>query len=204
MISKKKIIVRELKKNTQTETFIVGQEEEQTIIFIAAQATEYSLTVKLSGSGAQANILGLVIGAEQNQININTNQDHESPNTVSDLHIKSILGGQAVFNYQGFIRIAKNAQKSNAYQRNDNLLLSEYAKAESKPALEILANDVRCTHGATLGKIDEDQLFYLKSRGISQKNAEELIIRGFFASLLEKIKDKDVSNKVHKILEDYI
>ncbi|MEK7165899.1 MAG: SufD family Fe-S cluster assembly protein, partial [Patescibacteria group bacterium] len=86
----------------------------------------------------------------------------------------------------------REAQRTDAYQRNENLMLSSEAKAESKPALEILANDVRCTHSATIGKVDQEQLFFLESRGLNEKNATIMIIQGFFKVIMDKIDDKDI------------
>ena len=98
--------------------------------------------------------------------------------------------------YDGGIRVEKEAQKTDAYQRNENLLLSEGAHAQSKPSLEILANDVRCTHGATVGKIPEDQLWYLATRGIGKKRGQGLIVSGFLGSALVSIDDTSVVESI--------
>ena len=99
------------------------------------------------------------------------------------------------------IRVEKDAQKTNAYQENRNLMLSPTAHADSIPGLEILANDVRCTHGATLGQVDRDQLFYLMSRGLSRTEAERFIVRGFFEDILARIKFEPVRETLGAMLE---
>jgi Fe-S cluster assembly protein SufD len=131
-----------------------------------------------------ATITGILIGTEHTKQILHTMQIHTAPNTTSDLLVKTVLSDHASSFYDGGIRIEKSAQKSDAYQKNENLLLSDHAFAESKPSLEILANDVRCSHGATMGPINEEQLWFLTSRGISKKQAEELIVAGFIQDAL--------------------
>ncbi|HCS78374.1 TPA: hypothetical protein DIV55_01375 [Patescibacteria group bacterium] len=197
---KQRIIVRKLTSHSKAETFTVKQDEKLTLVLIAVSGIAYSLTVELVGKKAEARILGILIGRKQAEITLHTKQIHTAAETMSDLHIKSVLFDRAILAYAGSIRIEKAAQQSNAYQRNDNLLLSGEAKAESKPALEILANEVRCTHGATLGKIDPEELFYLESRGLNQAKAQKIIIEGYFLSLLEKIPDETVKKQLVKTL----
>ncbi|RJR28392.1 hypothetical protein C4564_05405 [Candidatus Microgenomates bacterium] len=196
------IIIRKLLRKNESETITINKNEQKTIVLVAKSAVTYSLDVELQGQGAHAVIIGFLLGKDNDEINIHTLQKHTAPNTVSDLHIKGILRGRSYVRYEGFIQIEKQAQRSNAYQRDDNLLLSDEAKADSKPALEILANDVRCTHGATLGKIDEEQLFYLECRGINRQKAEKLIAEGFFEALIQKIPEKQVQEKVRLLLNE--
>lgn len=134
-------------------------------------------------------ILGIIIGSGKQQITLHTIQDHLQGENKSNLFIKSILFDEAKFSYQGLIKIAKDAQKSDAYQKNQNLLLSDKARVLTSPNLEILANDVRCTHGSTTGKLDEDQLSYLFSRGLDKKEATKLLLGGFFQEILSEIPD---------------
>src|SRR3989338_4557715 len=155
-------------------TFTLGKNEKKTIVI--DKSGDY--VIELAGEGAEATILGAFVGKDDDDFKIHTLQLHKAPNTLSDLLIKTVMEGNAKFNYDGLIKIEKNAQKSNAYQRNENLLLSENAHVESKPELEIEANDVRCTHGATMGMIDEEEIFYLMSRGINRKDAEGIIVEG--------------------------
>ena len=140
------------------------------------------VTVVLNGTGASATITGVLIGKKHTKQVLHTMQIHVAAETTSNLLIKTVLSGRALSIYDGGVRIEKSAQKSDAYQRNENLLLSDHAYAESKPSLEILANDVRCTHGATVGPVDPTQLWYLMSLGISKKKAQDVIVEGFIQS----------------------
>lgn len=186
---KTKQIVQSIAHVTSPQEFTVNKNEHLTLILIADTNANYHTEVNLVGEGAEADILGIILGNEVHEIRLNTLQDHQAPHTRSNLLIKSALSGRSQLFYEGFIRVAKGAQRTDAYQRNENLLLSKEAKAESKPALEILANDVRCTHSATVSKIDPEQLFYLESRGLDQNMASGLIIEGYFQSILDKIGD---------------
>lgn len=172
---------------------------------IHAKKVDASVAVRLTGSGSNATIIGIVVGEKQSDMKIHTLQKHEAPDTTSNLLVKSALSGEARCIIDGAIRVEKRSQKTNAYQRNENLLLSDKAYAESKPSLEILANDVRCTHGATVGPVSAEQLWYLSTRGISQASAETLIVEGFFHSALDLVTDESVRYRiqqmVHKALQ---
>ncbi len=116
-----------------------------------------------------------------------TRQDHIAPNTTSDLLYKGGLQDSSRVVWRGMIRVEKDAQRTDAYQKNDNLILDEAARADSIPGLEIEANDVRCTHGATAGRVDDDMIFYLQARGIPRDEAVRLIVEGFFANVYDRI-----------------
>lgn len=156
----------------------------------------------LAHSGVILDIFGLFTGKNADQFNIETIQRHTAPSAVSNLFIKGVFDGESRFNYQGLIRLEKDAQQSHAYQKNQNLILSPKTFVESKPYLEILANDVFCTHGSTTGKINEEHLFYLKSRGIHQEKAKSMIVNGFISEIIEKIKEKAPDADLSKILEN--
>src|SRR6266545_945884 len=121
--------------------------------------------------------------------------------TTSDFAFKGALRDTASVVWRGMIKVEKDAQRTNAYQENRNLLLSDEAHADSIPGLEIEANDVRCTHGATVGQVDRDQLFYLMARGLSRGEAERLIVRGFFTDLLSRIELEPVREALGEALE---
>lgn len=193
---KKKLIVQDIASTDSIQKYSVNSNEHLTLILLATKSADYTAEVILNGDGAQADILGIVLGSDASFVKINTLQDHQAPRTMSNLLIKSALSGRSQLNYEGFIKVRKDAQLTNAYQRNENLMLSPEAKAESKPALEILANDVRCTHSATIGKVDPEQLFYLQSRGISTKTATTMIVEGFFESILSKIEDIKLRSQI--------
>lgn len=162
------------------------------------QRLDTTVRVALVGRGASAQIVGFVRPTGDTKIYLRTLQIHEAPETTSSLLVKSIVSDSAMFSYEGSIRVAPAAQKADAYQRNENLLLSPSAHAQSKPSLEILANDVRCTHGATIGTIDPDELWYLTSRGIDLPSAKQLIVKGFFESAIGTISDIIVQEKVRR------
>lgn len=164
---------------------------------ITAQAR---VTVRLTGRGAKVIITGIFIAAGETKLTLHTMQVHAAPDTTSDLLVKTVLSDHARCLYDGGIRVEKKAQKTDAYQRNENLLLSGHAYAESKPSLEILANDVRCTHGATAGPIDPEQIWYLATRGVSPARAASLIAQGFIASALVRIEDEKIRGDLQQHL----
>jgi len=137
-------------------------------------------------SGVELNIFGLYIGKNESEFKIDTFQNHKAPLSTSNLLIKGVFYDQSKLYYRGLIRIEKNAQKSHAYQKNQNLMLSKDCFVDSKPYLEILANDVFCTHGSTTGRLDQAQMFYTKSRGLNEKQAEQLLVEGFINEIRSK------------------
>ncbi len=187
---KNRIIIERLGSTKKTLQIAVGENEHLTFVLLGIdEMGEKTVEISLVGPGASADIVGIIIG-ESGVGSVHTLQRHVAPDTKSDLLIKSVLFGSSSLHYDGLIKIEKKAQKSNAYQRNENLLMGESANVFTKPELEIAANDVRCTHGATIGVVDEEVLFYLCSRGIPKKEAEKLVISGFFAPVLARIPEK--------------
>jgi len=154
----------------------------------------------LLAPGGTSDMLGLVFGQGHQHFDHHTIQDHRAVRTTSDLLFKVALDDEAHSTYSGLIRIAKQAQQSNAYQSNRNMLLSKTAHADSIPNLEIEANDVRCTHGAAVAPVDEEQLFYLMSRGLPLAEARQLIVEGFF----EPVLDRFGSEALHPELSAWI
>jgi Fe-S cluster assembly protein SufD len=155
----------------------------------------------LAGEGATSRVTGAYFADGTQHLDYDTFQEHMAPNTESDFAFKGALRESASAVWRGMIRVEEGAQKTNAYQENRNLLLSDTAHADSIPGLEIMANDVRCTHGATLGKVDRDQLFYLMARGLSRAEAERLIVRGFFQDVLDRIELEPVREALGAALE---
>lgn len=205
MLKQKNVVVIDHLKKDQE--FSVLSHEKKTFVIFLADGKNQEGEVKIIIKGKQANvqILGIIIGFGKEKITLYSLQDHKKPESVSDLYIKSALFDEAKFYYSGLIKIEKNAQKSNAYQKNQNILLSPSSWAESKPYLEILANDVRCTHGATIGKIDKEQLYYLATRGLNENQATQLILEGFYQDVLNRIPDeqikKELGEKIKKKIE---
>jgi Fe-S cluster assembly protein SufD len=155
----------------------------------------------LAGPGATSRVTGAYFADGDQHLDYDTFQEHIAPNTESDFAFKGALREQATAVWRGMIRVEEDAQKTNAYQENRNLLLSNEAHADSIPGLEIMANDVRCTHGATLGRIDREELFYLMTRGLTRAEAERLIVRGFFQDVLDRIELEPVREALGEALE---
>ena len=161
--------------------------------------------VVLEGTGCTAQMLGLAFTDARQHLDISTAQEHVSAHTSSDLLYRTVLKDRAQTAWGGNIYVYPSANHTDAYQKNDNLLLSERAHADTLPGLEIQAHEVRCTHGATAGKIDAEQVFYLMSRGVPYAQAEKLIVDGFFEPVMERIPlesvRKELSTSVTRKLE---
>jgi Fe-S cluster assembly protein SufD len=155
----------------------------------------------LAGQGATSRVTGAYFADGTQHLDYDTFQEHMAPSTTSDFAFKGALRDKARTVWRGMIRVEEGAQKTNAYQENRNLLLSKTAHADSIPGLEILANDVRCTHGATLGQVDREQLFYLMTRGLNRAEAERLIVRGFFQDVLDRVDLEPVRDALTAALE---
>jgi Fe-S cluster assembly protein SufD len=155
----------------------------------------------LAGQGATSRVTGAYLADGGQHLDYDTLQKHLAPNTTSDFAFKGVLRDEATSVWRGMIRVAKDAQKTNAYQENRNLLLSPKAHADSIPGLEILANDVRCTHGATVSQVNRDELFYCMARGISRSEAELLIVRGFYQEIFDRIELAPVREALQTVLE---
>ncbi len=158
-----------------------------TVGAIGSKLSKVNQEVALTGQGADAQVNGVMFTTGKQHLAYFTRQDHQAPNTRSDLLYKAGLKDRSRIVWKGMIRVEKDAQKTDAYQKNDNLILSDAARADSIPGLEIEANDVRCTHGATAGRVDEEMIFYAEARGIRRDTAIRLIVEGFFANVYDRI-----------------
>lgn len=163
---------------------------------------ESEIRINLIGAGSRISVIGIILG-DNSSYTLRTFQNHYAPDTKSDLLIKGLMGIDSSLRYTGRIYIDPFAQKSDAYQRNENLLLSPSATVVSSPELVIQANDVRCTHGATISYISDDQLWYLKTRGLSHDAAQNLIISGFSRHLLDLIDDNRLREKFSRRLDEF-
>ncbi|NTU47204.1 SufD family Fe-S cluster assembly protein [Candidatus Roizmanbacteria bacterium] len=146
------------------------------------------ITCRITAPEVSVELIGLYEGNATNAFHVETIQHHCAPNSSSNLLIKGVFEDASTFHYHGLIRIEKEAQKSRAYQKNQNLVLSPKVFVESKPDLEILANDVFCTHGSSTGRLNESQVRYIESRGIPETEAKNLMIEGFKEEILEKVR----------------
>ena len=156
--------------------------------------------VALEGIGCNAQMLGLSFTDARQHLDVSTAQEHVSPHTSSDLLYRTVLKDRSQTAWGGNIYVYPDANYTDAYQKNDNLVLSERAHADTLPGLEIQAHEVRCTHGATAGKIDPEQVFYLMSRGIPYAQAEKLIVDGFFEPVMERIPLESVQKELSELV----
>jgi Fe-S cluster assembly protein SufD len=155
----------------------------------------------LAGEGATSRVTGAYFADGDQHLDYDTFQEHIAPHTTSDFAFKGALRDTSTAVWRGMIRVERDAQKTNAYQENRNLMLSPTAHAVPIPGLEILANDVRCTHGATVSRVNREELFYAMARGLSRGEAERLIVRGFFQDILDRIEFEAVREAVAAALE---
>jgi Fe-S cluster assembly protein SufD len=175
--------------NFSHERVQVGRDASLDWIFgaVGSRLTKNFSEMDLAGEGASGRMSGFYFADGSQHLDHDTQQNHLVPHTSSDLLFKGALKGQSRSVWQGMIYVAPGADKTDGYQANRNLILSPEARADSIPGLEILADDVRCTHGATVGKLEAEPLFYLKSRGIPARDAEHLMVEGFFDPIMQRI-----------------
>jgi Fe-S cluster assembly protein SufD len=157
---------------------------------------------RLVGEGARSDLLAVAIAHGKQEFDARTLQDHVSPHTASDLLYKNALDDRARTTFGGLIRVEPHAHFTDAYQKVRNLLLSDDAEANSMPGLEILADNVRCTHGATSGQIDEDELFYLRTRGIPVKVAQHLIVTGFLNEVVQRLDQPAITAYLEQLIQE--
>jgi Fe-S cluster assembly protein SufD len=159
------------------------------------------METKLAGPGSEARVTGGYAGGPGQHLDFDTLQEHAAPNTNSDLAFRGVLAAGATAVWRGMIKVDPGAQQTDAFQESRNLLLSPEAHADAIPGLEILADDVRCTHAAAIAQVDKDQLFYLTSRGLGDETAKALIIEGFLESLVERLAEGPVRDSISEALE---
>ena len=171
------------------------------VVNLGATVARVDNAASLEGPGSRSDMLGLSFAQGDQHFDHNTRQDHVSDHASSDLLYKCALYDRGRSVFRGIIKVFKDAQRTDAYQTNRNLLLSDKARADSLPNLEIEADDVRCSHGATVGHLDEEELFYLMSRGLSRAEAERLVVFGFFGEVLERLPLPTVVEELRLAIE---
>lgn len=159
-------------------------------------------TATIQGEGNSVDMMGIYVAGEGQHFDFRTMQDHAAAHSTSDLLYKGALKGNARTVYSGQIHVRPEGRETDAYQTNRNLVLSDHAMANSKPELEIENNDVRCSHAASVGQMDENEVFYLQSRGIDRVAAERLIVKGFLEEVLGKVGRKDIQGMVEQLLKE--
>jgi Fe-S cluster assembly protein SufD len=188
--------------NFSHERVRVGRDSNLDWVFVAvgSHLTKNFSDLDLIGRGATGRMSGFYFTDNDQHLDHDTQQNHMAPDTTSDLLFKGALKGRSRSVWQGMIYVAPGAQKTDGYQANRNLVLSKKSRADSIPGLEIMADDVRCTHGATVGKIDPEEVFYLRSRGIPYPMAERLIVEGFFDPIMQRIPFEGVQNRLEEAI----
>ncbi len=166
-----------------------GERVDMVLLVYPGVSCDVQLDVRLSGEGAEANLYGAYVCGGTEKVKIAVDMYHDVPHCNSRQLFKGIAGGASRVDFYGKIIVAKDAQRTEAYQENHNILLSEDAKVDTKPQLEIYADDVKCSHGATIGRLNEEEQFYMRSRGISLEDAKVLQMISFIAPVLENIED---------------
>ncbi|MDE0741086.1 MAG: Fe-S cluster assembly protein SufD [Candidatus Poseidoniia archaeon] len=156
--------------------------------------------IELLGTGANCDLYGLYFVDGDNHIDHHTTIEHKKEHCTSNEHYKGILSGKAVGVFNGRIHVHPQAQKTDAIQNNQNLLLTDDAIIHTKPELEIYADDVKCTHGATIGQLDEKALFYLRTRGLNQKSAQQLLMRAYVGEIIDYISNENIRSEMMDIV----
>ena len=169
---------------------------------VGSRYSRFESLSRLIGEGGRSDLLAVSVAKAQQEFDARTLQDHISPHTASDLLYKNALDDRARSIFGGLIRVEPHAHFADAYQKVRNLLLSDDAEANSMPGLEILADNVRCTHGATSGQVEEDQLFYLRSRGIPVPVAQRLIVTGFLNEVIQRLDHPVIAADLHRLIEE--
>ena len=160
------------------------------IAVMAGESCDWKIDVELVGEGAEANLYGAYVCGSDEKVKMAVDMHHKVPHCNSRQLFKGIAGGESRVDFYGKIIVAQDAQRTEAYQENHNLLLSDKAKVDTKPQLEIYADDVKCSHGATIGRLNEEEQFYMRSRGISLEDAKVLQMISFIAPVLENVRDE--------------
>lgn len=167
---------------------------------VGSRFTKSFLNMDLAGEGAKGRMSGFYFTNGNQHIDLDTEQDHHAPRTTSDLLFKGALTSESRVVWQGMIYVSPEAHKADGYQANRNLLLSKNSRADSIPGLEILTDDVRCTHGSTISRLEDEPMFYLQSRGISQRDAEQLLVQGFFNPIIDRIPYSYLQRKSRQVI----
>ncbi|MCA9235985.1 MAG: Fe-S cluster assembly protein SufD [Planctomycetales bacterium] len=181
-----------------------GANLQWTIGALGARLAKVNQHVALTGQDAEAQVNGVMFTHGKQHLSYNTHQHHQAPYCRSDLLYKAALQDHSRTVWRGMIKVDEAAQRTDAYQRNDNLMLSRVARADSIPGLEIEADDVRCTHGSTAGRVDDDQVFYAMTRGYTRTEAVRMIVAGFFQQVFDRIAIESVREALGRAIGDRV
>ena len=174
------------------------------LVILPGAECDISLSLRLIGEGSEANVSGLYVCDAQQNVRIAVDMFHDVPHCNSRQLFKGMAAGNSRVDFYGKIVVAKDAQKTEAYQENHNILLSDDARVNTKPQLEIYADDVKCSHGATVGRLNEEEQFYMRSRGIPEQEARALQMISFLAPVLESVRDSQQRETLLQLTEDAV
>ncbi len=193
-------------RHIATQRTIAGRDAnlDTLVVNLGASVARVDMAASLEGPGARSDMLGLYFAQGSQHFDHNTRQDHKVPHATSDLLYKGALYDKTRAIFRGIIKVFPKAQRTDAYQTNRNLLLSNKAEATSLPNLEIEADDVRCSHAATVGHLDKEELFYIMSRGVTRRDAERLVVFGFFGEVLERLPMPQVVQELRSAIAERI
>ena len=188
------------------ESIVVERDAKVEVVVLAMPGVscDLKMDVRLAGEGAEANIFGAYVCGNQETVRIAVDMHHDLPHCNSRQLFKGIAGGTSRVDFYGKIIVAQDAQRTEAYQENHNILLSDGAKVDTKPQLEIYADDVKCSHGATIGRLNEEEQFYMRSRGITLEDAKVLQMISFIAPVLENIPEESYRESLASQFEESI
>ena len=181
-----------------------GKRTDMVLLVMPGVSCDIKLDVRLVGEGAEANVYGAYVCGGDEKVKIAVDMYHDVPHCNSRQLFKGIAGGVSKVDFYGKIIVAQDAQRTEAYQENHNILLTDGAKVDTKPQLEIYADDVKCSHGATIGRLNEEEQFYMRSRGISLEDAKVLQMISFIAPVLENIEEHDERDTIAADFENAI
>lgn len=184
------------------ESYTVGAGEklELTFVVLPGESRDIDVAIDLVGEGAEVSLKGLYLCGGDERVNFRILMHHRAPGCLSRQLFNGIAGGSSRVTFEGRIIVAPDAQKTEAYQENHNIVLSDQAHAETMPQLEIYADDVKCSHGATVGRLDEEALFYMRTRGVPEKDAKVLQMLSFLSPVTPEDKRESVEKAVFQLV----
>ena len=176
-----------------------GEKLELQFVVLPGESRDLELSIDLTGPGAEAHVKALYLCKADEKVNFRVLMHHRAPGCKSTQLFNGIAGGEAQVNFHGTIVVAPDAQQTEAYQENHNIVLTEQAKVNTKPQLEIYADDVKCSHGATVGQLNQDEIFYMRSRGIPEKEAKTLQMLSFLSPVIHAGREEEVEKAVRSL-----
>lgn len=194
-------VIDTLIEPTRRVTVTAGQRLLYLMPVLGGSTAAIKREIILTGEGAEVDVIGLFLGGDHDQLNLTVDTTHAAPNTRGRTEFKAVLGGQSSLEFNGMIKILPGAQGSHDFLQQDSLLLSDGAKANAVPGLEIEANDVKASHGATAKPVDLEQKFYLMSRGLSAPQAEAMVVLGFLAPVMKRFIAAEWQKKIQSRLQ---